>query len=86
MSLFLRCGNALPKIASLGRSRFVGYLLCAGHGNRHAVGLGRAKPSSNEWTFSFVQRTTQERGPQTGGLGPIAEFVLRCVRPEMLPE
>jgi len=61
-------------------------LLCTAHGNRHAVGLGRAKPSSNEWTFSFVQQTTQERDPQTGDLGPIAEFVLRCVRPEMLPD
>ena len=59
-------------------------LLCAGRGNRHAVRRGRAKPSSNGW--NFVQPTTQESGRQRGGLGPIAEFVLRCVRPEILPD
>ena len=61
-------------------------LLCAGHGNRHAVRRGRAKPSSNGWAFSFVQPTMQERGRQRGGPGPIAEVVLRCVRLEMLPD
>jgi hypothetical protein len=30
--------------------------------------------------------TTQQRGQQRGGLGPLAEFVLPCVRAETLPD